>query len=96
MVSTARSGRPAPTAGVAENLQAPLADAPRDANDCDACQRESARLEANKTFATRMLQMSDNPVLAAREYGRFVRDLNAAINVHNAVCKRYPVSPLPL
>jgi hypothetical protein len=62
----------------------------------DACRRESARLEANKAFAASMLQMSDNPVLAAREYNRFARDLNAAINVHNAMCKSHPVRPLPL
>ena len=34
-----------------------------------------------------MLQMFDNPILALREYNRLVRDLNIAINVHNAVCK---------
>ena len=41
-----------------------------------------------------MLQMFDNPVLAVREYQRFVRDLNISINVHNAVCKPHPVRPL--
>ena len=54
---------------------------------CDPCLRESLRLEANKLAATRMLQMFDNPILALREYNRLVRDLNIAINVHNAVCK---------
>ena len=61
---------------------------------CDACRRESIRLEANKAFAESLLQMSDNPVLAMREYARFARDLNAAINLHNALCKRYPVRRL--
>ena len=60
----------------------------------DLCLRESQRLEANKLAATRMLQMFDNPVLALREYKRFVRDLNISINVHNAVCKPHPVRPL--
>ncbi|MFT5175346.1 MAG: hypothetical protein ACI8W7_003536 [Gammaproteobacteria bacterium] len=61
---------------------------------CDLCLRESQRLEANKLAATRMLQMFDNPILAVREYKRFVRDLNISINVHNAVCKPHPVRPL--
>jgi len=63
---------------------------------CDACRREFLRLEANKAFAASMLQMSDNPVLAVREYARFARDLNAAINLHNAMCKRCPVQRLTL
>ena len=74
---------------------APARDA-RGEEQGGACRRESLRLEANKAFAESMLRMSDNPVLAAREYARFARDLNTAINVHNAVCKRYPVSLLPL
>lgn len=61
---------------------------------CDACRRESLRLEANKAFARSLLQMSDNPVLGVREYARFARDLNTAINLHNAMCKHYPVSRL--
>ena len=61
---------------------------------CDPCLRESRRLEANKLAAARMLQMFDNPVLALREYNRFVRDLNISINVHNSLCKPYPVRPL--
>jgi hypothetical protein len=61
---------------------------------CDPCLRESLRLEANKLAATRMLQMYDNPVLALREYNRFVRDLNISINVHNALCKPHSVRPL--
>lgn len=67
--------------------------AAQNAND-NPCLRESRRLEANKLAATRMLQMFDNPVLALREYNRFVRDLNISINVHNAVCKPYPVRPV--
>ena len=67
--------------------------ADRNPND-NPCLRESLRLEANKLAATRMLQMFDNPVLALREYNRFVRDLNISINVHNAVCKPYPVRPV--
>lgn len=63
---------------------------------CGACLRESLRLEANKAFAASMLHMSDNPVLAVREYARFARDLNTAINLHNAMCKRYPVRRLTL
>ena len=72
--------------------QAPvLVDSARPADSiplpCNPCLRESLRLEANKLAATRMLQMFDNPVLALREYNRLVRDLNIAINVHNALCK---------
>jgi len=74
---------------------APGADAVTGGTEsCDPCLRESLRLEANKLAATRMLQMYDNPVLALREYNRFVRDLNIAINVHNALCKPHPVRPL--
>lgn len=54
------------------------------------------RLEANKAFATSMLHKCDNPVLAMREYARFARDLNTAINLHNSLCKRYPVRRLPV
>ena len=74
---------------------APYADASIHGDDsCDPCLRESLRLEANKLAATRMLQMFDNPILALREYKRFVRDLNISINVHNAVCKPHRVQPL--
>jgi hypothetical protein len=78
-----------------------LPDAPPAADiapavECDACRRESLRLEANKAFAASLLQMSDNPVLGVREYARFARDLNTAINLHNALCKRYPVTRLTL
>ena len=52
------------------------------------------RLEANKLAAGRMLRLFDNPVLALREYNRFVRDLNLSINLHNSVCTRYPVPPM--
>jgi len=62
----------------------------------DACRRERARLEANKVAATRLLQMFDNPVRARREYNRYVRDLNASIRMHNAVCKPYPIAPLSI
>jgi hypothetical protein len=73
----------------------PRADAVAGGDEaCDPCLRESLRLEANKLAATRMLQMYDNPVLALREYNRFVRDLNISINVHNALCKPHPVRPL--
>ena len=61
----------------------------------EACRRERARLEANKIAAARLLQMFDNPVLARREYNRYVRNLNASIRAHNAVCKPHPISPLP-
>lgn len=76
--------------------EAPLADDVARGTECDACRRESLRLEANKAFATSMLHKCDNPVLAVREYARFARDLNTAINLHNALCKRYPVSRLTL
>ena len=80
-----------PATAAPESCCEPLLD---DAESCDPCLRESRRLEANKLAATRMLQMFDNPVLALREYNRFVRDLNISINVHNAVCKPHRVQPL--
>lgn len=76
--------------------EAPLADDVAQGADCDACRRESLRLEANKSFATSMLHKCDNPVMAAREYARFARDLNTAINLHNALCKNHPVSRLTI
>lgn len=76
--------------------EAPPADDMAPAAGCAACRRESLRLEANKAFAASLLQMSDNPVLGVREYARFARDLNSAINLHNALCKRYPVSRLKI
>ena len=66
--------------------------ASRDARD--VCRRECMRLEANKVAAGRMLRLFENPVLALREYNRFVRDLNLSINLHNSVCARYPVLPM--
>ena len=68
----------------------------RCASQPDACRRERLRLEANKVAAVRMLHLFDNPVRARREYSKVARDLNAAINLHNALCKPYPVTPLPL
>lgn len=73
----------------------PADDAAREAG-CDACRRESLRLEANKAFAASMLSKCDNPVMAAREYARFARDLNTAINLHNSLCKHNPVSLLAI
>ena len=64
------------------------------ADDREVCRRECLRLEANKVAAERMMRLFENPVLAVREYSRFVRDLNRSINLHNSVCKRYPVLPL--
>ncbi|MFT5448813.1 MAG: hypothetical protein ACI9DC_003998 [Gammaproteobacteria bacterium] len=91
------TGRDQSPAGeqTADTTHQPCLDdsAAQNPND-DPCLRESLRLEANKLAATRMLQMFDNPVLALREYNRFVRDLNISINVHNAVCKPYPVRPV--
>ena len=59
------------------------------------CRQESLRLEANKRAARRMLQLVDNPVLALREYRKAARDVNASINLHNALCKPFRVTPLP-
>jgi hypothetical protein len=64
--------------------------------DDDPCERERARLENNKVYVLAILNRIQKPAWAILTYNNAARLLNRDINLHNALCPRHRVDPLPI
>jgi len=65
-------------------------------NDDDPCELRRRKLEANRKAGESILRATHDRALHIRQYNIYAKDLNKEINMHNALCPKHRVEPLPL